>query len=262
MDGGAQHGIQRWRITRPVDRSPSCELGDDAMMALAGEMTTPSAAIDLLKEGRNSIVEMHEVASRRWVVKRAARSGVAERVKSAIRLSPLWREWRGARRLRRAGVRCCQPIAMVRGRDVRGREMLIMPFVEGPTLHRFIREVNEPAERRVVAEATGRQLHRLLHVGLVNRDHKTSNLIIDEACRRGGEQPMLIDPAGLRRATPDRVARMFARLLETAVKAGAISKREMLTVLRAAFPGRPVEERRRARRSIAAAYRRMNGPPL
>jgi tRNA A-37 threonylcarbamoyl transferase component Bud32 len=144
----------------------------------------------------------------------------------------------------------------------RGRQMLIMPFIEGPTLQQFIGEVDDRAARLRVAEAVGRQLCHMLYAGLVNRDHKTSNLIVDEACRLRGEQPVLIDPAGLRRATPERVARMFARLLETAIKAGPISKREMLSVLRSAFPGRPAEELRRERRAISAAYRRMNGPPL
>jgi len=262
MDGAAKNGARRWRITRPAGPSPWGEMGAEAVAALVGQMVVPSAVVGVLKAGPNSIVELHDSAARRWVVKRAARSGVGMRLEAALRLAPLGREWRGARRLRRGGVRCCQPVAMVQGRGVRGRQMLLMPYIEGPTLQRFIGAVDDPAARLRVAEAVGRQLSRLLYAGLVNRDHKTSNLIIEEACRVRGEQPVLIDPAGLRRATPRRIAGMFARLLETAVKAGPLSKREMLTVLRAAFPGRPAEELRRERRAIAAAYRRMNGPPL
>lgn len=184
---------------------------------------------------------------------------------SLVRASPAWRELRAFARLRRAGLRLPEPIALV-GDGRAGRQWLVMPCVNAPALDEVIADPKlEPATRRRIARAVGEQVGRLLRAGLVNRDHKASNLLIDTRCRDLGEPPILIDPLGVRRRDPIRVGRvhrMFARLLETAVKAGGVSKREVAIVLRAAHPEGAWRELRSMRRAIAAAYRAMNGPPL
>ena len=84
-----------------------------------------------------------------------------------------------------------------------------------------------------MASAVGRQVGQITSVGYTNRDHKVSNLVVDKECERGGD-PTLIDPARIkRRRRDDQVYLMVARLWRSARRAGEVTSRERLAVLRA-----------------------------
>lgn len=124
-----------------------------------------------------------------------------------------WREWRGARRLAAAYVRCVEPIAMTR---IDGAEWIIMPAVDAVTLADHLKAERDPARRMALAAMVGQQIGRMTDGDLINRDHKSRNLLIDDAAARGKAPPIVIDPAGLReRRRTLQAAKMFALLLET-----------------------------------------------
>ncbi len=172
-----------------------------------------------------------------------------------LRQSPAQRELRNARRLARVGVRVPRPMRLV-------GDTLVMPHIAGPSLHEFIETRDDPRKRLAVARAIGRQIARMLHAGYVNRDHKARNLLLDAACLEHDAEPVLIDPMGLRRATARRIARMFARLVETARKAGPISDDELDAVVESLAADLAPEAREAWRNRIDAALQRMTGDRL
>lgn len=242
------------------------------LLAAAGEATHART----LKQDRRSTVRLVDDPAdhpadrggeggspRQWVVKTYHLHAVRRAAAARLRQSPAWREFRAFGRLREAGLRVPPCVALVGRPD--GDEALVMPYIDAEDLEAFIAGSDDPLARARVARAVGAQAGALLRAGLVNRDHKVSNLLIDASCRESGEPPIIIDPLGLRRRDPvrrGRVDRMWARLLETAVKAGPVSKREIVAAWRAGHPGAGRGELVRQRRRIASAYRDMGGPPL
>lgn len=210
----------------------------------------------LLKRDARSTVELVRLGERRYVRKTYHLPALKRWAYGWVGRTPARREQSNARRLAGIGVRVPEPIRLVRG-------ALVMPCIEGPSLHEFIATCDDPGKRLAVARAVGRQMKWIVEAGLANRDHKARNLIVDAACVERGEQPVLIDPMGLRRATPDRITRMTARLIETARKAGPVSRREMLTCYHASRSGHsPRDVRQRWLAELDAALRRMGKDPL
>ena len=86
-------------------------------------------------------------------------------------------------------------------------QALLLPFVEGTPLDHFVADAPTPSQwshdyralRLRLATVVGRQLGCLLADGVINRDHKLSNLIMDDQCRDESLEPVIIDPLGLRR---------------------------------------------------------------
>ena len=145
----------------------------------------------------------------------------------ALRFSQGWREWRGARQLADAGVRCVEPIAITRRH---GADLILMPAIDGKTLIDHLAGECDPERRMALAGQIGQQLGRITAAGLINRDHKSRNLLIDEAAADGKAPPLVIDPAGLRQRRRTRqVAKMFALLLETAGQ--TVTRREAMRCL-------------------------------
>ena len=209
-----------------------------------------SAALETLKDdpGR-SVLKRVAVDGRQFVVKRYRVPWWKTRLLHPLRLSQVWREYRGAQRLARVGCRASIPLAIVCQHD-RGREAqaLILPYIEGTSLDRLLEQAppaaqwsNEYRQKRLqLARVVGGQIQRLLAARIVNRDCKLSNLIMDEACEHRGAEPVMIDPLGLRRRRSRRqVMRMLAVLLRTSLRAGPVTVREGMTCLRAALSDRP-----------------------
>ena len=190
-----------------------------------------------------SIVRRVQVAGQHFVIKRYRVPAWKSWLLHQLRQSPTWREWRGTEKLMHAGRRVSIPLAKMY-QPSRGHEaqVLILPYVEGASLDKLVEEAPPVQEwsdayrnkRIALAQAVGKQLGRLLASGIVNRDHKLSNLIMDEACEHGGQEPIMIDPLGLRmRRSDNQVYRMLATLLRTTERAGYITPRECITCLKA-----------------------------
>ena len=97
-----------------------------------------AAGATLLKRDARSEVRRVEVDGRSWIVKRYSLPRWKQVVYQSARLSPAWREWRGAQRLGAAGVRVSMPVAIVRHAGGRG-EVLVLPYVEGESLGDLLR---------------------------------------------------------------------------------------------------------------------------
>ena len=211
---------------------------------------TPSR---ILKEDDRSVVTRHDVDGRSWVLKRYRLPLWKRLVYGAARCTPAWREWRGAAALAALDVRVSRPIVLA------SAGALLLPFHSGRSLHHWMRETADRPRRLNVARSVGAQMGRIAAAGLVNRDHKPTNLIVDEPCASGHAQPIVIDPAGMRRRTPGKLLRMFAVMHRAAARAGGMSAREGLTAVRAALradpticPGRAAIFAREVAREVGA----------
>lgn len=185
-------------------------------------------------EPGRSRVEAYADGERRWIVKRYRMPPWRAQVAMALRVGPAWVEWRGGLRLARAGLRVCRPVAIAYQAQ-RGDEAtaLVYPWCGEQTLHHLLRDGGpRPA---ALAAYVGAQAGRMLAAGYVNRDHKTGNLMIDEAALRGEAPPWIIDAVAIRPRWRQKAAhQMLATLYRTARRAGAVRRREMIEALRAA----------------------------
>ncbi len=181
-----------------LDAAGRMEAVDDVMMRI---LRGKAAVRRTLKRDTTSKVDHLEGD---LVVKYIHRDGWRTRLRHLFRATPAWREWRNSRLLWRAGIRCNPPVALVQGKALgAGTQALVYRFVPGRSLDHYLdgEQGDDAASRRrrlMVAEAMGGQFGRLAAKGLVNRDHKPGNILIDEACERDGEEPILIDASGIR----------------------------------------------------------------
>ncbi|MHB1155238.1 MAG: hypothetical protein ACYC26_00205 [Phycisphaerales bacterium] len=215
-----------------------------------------------LKCDKHGCVTLHVIDGRRWVVKRETKSAFVGMLRHLLRCSSAWRQWRGAERLRNIGVRINEPVALVH--EGRGKQALVLPYVDAVNLHEWLSAKPRAANVRLrVARAIGSQMGRITKAGWINRDHKPTNLMIDAACEQRGEQPVLIDLAGIRRrrgrliAPASKTLEMFHVMMRAAKRAGPVSLREQLTLLRAAMAEDPTLGRNAAdaSRTIATLAR-------
>lgn len=218
---------------------------------------------NLLKSDRRSQVHRFDAADRRWVAKRYRVREPVARLYRRLRVSPPWREWKGAARLRRIGVRAVEPLMVIDDDQKPGASgVIVLPYTEGQTLHDLILDTaNRTTEeaprvqRERIARSLGRQLGRITAAGWVNRDHKPGNLIVDARCREGDE-PVVIDPCGLRRRSARYVDRMLATLVATIIRIDRLETREALACLNAMCQADPtLAPDRRARRDMAHRVR-------
>ncbi len=108
--------------------------------------------------------------------------------------SPLHREVKGAAVLTGANVRTAVPLALCRGNRT---QCLILRHVPGRTLLECMADANlTGAQRQRIAISIGRQLRQMGEQGVMNRDHKPSNLIVDEGVA-GEPLVTVIDAAGV-----------------------------------------------------------------
>ncbi|HEX8877683.1 MAG TPA: hypothetical protein VF777_13115 [Phycisphaerales bacterium] len=189
----------------------------------------PDASTVLKAEG-NSFVARAELEGVALVIKSRQLGTIRERAKSLLRASRGFRQWRGARRLQRAGIPVARPIALLTqhgvapaeaAADARSlplvhtwpREWLLLEEAPGKTLlHHLADRDLSVRDEHALARAVGVQVGAMLRANVCNRDHKPSNLIVtfDE----GVPIVTLIDTVGIRRrGNPGEMARMLATLL-------------------------------------------------
>lgn len=227
----------------------------DWARALADPTWEASAVVLKQQGGRH--VRRATLLGREVVVKTQPSSGVLGAIRAALRLSRAWRQVRGAARLERAGIPTARALAVVRAR---GHEHLILPALRGETVLSLIVGGDLPKTRAAgLARALGRQVARLDSIGLFNRDHKPSNLVVTGWA---GDDPTIavVDTVAIqrRRALP----RMLFALLVEPLGVGAPPRRtERMRVLLAALdsvnPGLPRPARRAPRDRWWAEIRAM-----
>ena len=210
----------------------------------------------VLKRDNRSEVRLVEHAGQRWIVKRYFLPRPKQILYQSLRLSPAWREWRGARLLAGAGIRASVPVAVVR-EGIGGGELLVLPFAPGRPLGQIISADRDGGpmtaarreQRLRLAAALGAQAGAIIAAGLVNRDHKPANLIVPHDLV-GDPTPVIIDPLGVRRLRDGGAgARMLALLGRCIVEIGPITPREAAICLRRFLAAkRPGERVTRARR--------------
>lgn len=138
----------------------------------------------VLKRDGGTVVYRTRLLDREVVVK-CWDMTTKSRVQSLLGNTRGLRHWRGAARLRKCGVATAWTWALLRGDDEGRRvESLVMEALSGRSLlqHMADRDLTVPEEHAVTA-AVARDVARLLHRGLYNRDHKPSNLIVVDPAR-------------------------------------------------------------------------------
>ncbi|MBL9031761.1 MAG: hypothetical protein JNM80_08645 [Phycisphaerae bacterium] len=211
----------------------------------------------VLKHQGGSWVRRATLLGREVVVKTLPSSGVIGAIKSALRLSRAWRQARGAARLERAGIPTARALAVVR---TRGHEHLILPALRGETVLSLVAGGGLPPTRAAgLARALGRQVAQLDAIGLFNRDHKPSNLVVTGWA---GDDPTIavVDTVAIqrRRALPRM---LFALLVEPLGVGAPPTRAQRMRVLLAALdsvqPGLPRPARRAQRDRWWAEIRAM-----
>lgn len=213
---------------------------------------------NLLKSDRRSQVHRFDAAERTWVAKRYRMNAAVARLYRCLKVTPEWREWRGAIHLRKIGVRVAEPFMIIHDNEQpKAGGLIVLPYTPGRTLHELIIEQTEHdpeirrTQRQQIARTLGRQMGRITAAGWVNRDHKPGNLIVDQRCG-AGEEPVIIDPCGLRRRSARYVDRMLATLVATVIRIDRLDTREALICLNAMCRTDPtLAPARRARRDMA-----------
>lgn len=189
----------------------------------------PATGTVLKAEGHSFVVRV-ELEGMPLIVKWRALVGLRDRAKSLLRASRGFRQWRGARRLQRAGIPVAGPIALLTqsgGLEPEAtiwpkaplpphdwpREWLLLEEAPGKTLLRHLADRDlSVRDEHALARAVGVQVGAMLRANVCNRDHKPSNLIVtfDE----GVPIVTLIDTVAIRRrGNPGEMARMLATLL-------------------------------------------------
>ena len=239
------------------------------LQRLIDTLVSPSAKIvRTFKDDRRSLVRQVEADGRLWVVKRYRGSPWKTRWYHLVQKTPAWREWHYGRMLRRAEIRVVDPLSLVhQGQFGNWSQSLITPYLNGPSLHHWIKQspalesldLHQRHQRLAVAHGLGHQIGRISAAGYMNRDHKASNVIIDAACEQG-EEPILIDPARIKRRRSDhQVYLMLAMLIRSVRRAGPTTGRERLAVLRGLFEANGLCPNGPGRlRTAAACVERIN----
>lgn len=200
---------------------------------------------ETIKNDRRTHVRRVNASGRWWVVKVYSLPPMKHLFHRAFRTTPAWREWRGAERLRRAEMRCNPPLCLIEGETVgTGAQALIFPWVDGVTVARLVTMATPPNPRserarrfdRLQARSLGAQMGTLFRAGILNRDGKVSNLVMDEECRRSGGAlpPVIIDPSAIRRwRTRSQMHRALAVMWADARLVGRVPLREAVEFSRA-----------------------------
>lgn len=139
------------------------------------------------------------------VVKSMLLDQPADLLKRALGVTRLMRQWRGGELLARHGFAVARSLALWRGRDAQGRlvESLAMERHSGKTVLQYLAERDLPSVAEfALARALGSQAARLARAGLVNRDHKPSNLLVQPGDGNQGTVVVVLDTVAIRRARP------------------------------------------------------------
>lgn len=158
----------------------------------------------------------------------------------------LMRQWRGAEVLARHGFTVARPLILWRARDEQGRiiESLAMERLPGRTILQHLADRDLPPDvEAAVARRLGEDIARLARLGLVNRDHKPSNLLlIPPKPQASSLKPSIaiLDTVGIRRSRSprDALVRMLFALTVECVGTNTLPRfSTRLTLTRAAAAG-------------------------
>jgi len=153
------------------------------------------------------------------VFKRFEYSPLRQALAAMLGVHPGQRERRLCDRMRKAGLPVVAIAASGSTRRGLGRRCwLATPYI-GMSLHNLILHDRLPSgpKRVAVLSAVGRLTGELIRRRWFNRDHKASNILIDD-----GGRPWLIDVGAVRRLRGSAGAdRMLANLCDTLAQAGA-----------------------------------------
>lgn len=234
----------------------------DGLDHLLAASRSPAAAV-LKRDDRSEVVRV-EHGGRAWVVKRYRLPRVKQIIQQVFGQSPAWREVRGAAMLARHGIAVGVPVALARLSRGRG-EALVLQWVSGITLGEALGRDLPHEWRWKLAAALGRQAGRITAGGLVNRDHKPANIIVNpdaDPLHSGGE-PVMIDPLGIRRrkrGSDEAIWRMLELLGRCLRETGRVAPREVVTFIRAMLEADPslAVGQRHARRHITRQIGRIS----
>jgi serine/threonine protein kinase len=241
------HRGQCWYAPSVADRLGLKD--SSAVSKLIDRMLAPEQKRESIKkEASRSSVDWVEMPSGNWIIKTYHMPAWITWFYQCVRATPSWREWRASFAVEAAGCRACPPLALVHdlSRGVNA-QCLIMPYIEGRSLGQLLRRWSKnptddsqtPQLRLRLAVSMGDQIAALMRAGLINRDYKPANLMVDPACQQGRE-PVMIDPLGVRaRVGQARRLRMLVTLLRTSLEAGSVSTRECVALGRALLKGEP-----------------------
>jgi serine/threonine protein kinase len=170
-------------------------------------------------DARSRVWRIDAPGGRSFVVKRFEYNPLRQLLALLLRIHPGQREKRAYAWLTGAGVRVVRIVAAgVSRRGLGVCYWLATPYV-GKSLHNLIYhdDLNDAASRSAVLEAAGGLTADLIHYRVFNRDHKASNILIDQ-----DRQAWLIDYGATRRLdSPDQAGRMFTSLRANLTEAGA-----------------------------------------
>lgn len=197
--------------------------------------------IKRLKEDRYCHVDLLEAAGHRWVVKTQHSRPWKTWLYHGFYMTPAWREWRGAQRAARCRARVNVPLALIHhGHFGHWRQTLVIPYVEGELLSEWMEcappedqwSAQTRAFRLSLAARMAQQVAKLVQGGWVNRDYKANNLVMDNRCMAGHDEPVLIDLAGIKpRYYRYKVIKMLRTLDISNRLFGAVRPIEELTFL-------------------------------
>jgi tRNA A-37 threonylcarbamoyl transferase component Bud32 len=189
---------------------------------------------ETLKRSGASAVLAGRASCGEVVVKCQRLPGRVGEARSRLMASRLARQWRGAERLRGAGIATAGTLMLWRGRDAGGAlvECLAMERLKGRSLLHWAADAGAGrAERAALARGVGELTGRLVSGGLFNRDHKPSNVVVLRV--EPSVRLALVDTVGIRKATRGGTARMLANLLYEVIGTGTtLDARERALVWR------------------------------
>jgi tRNA A-37 threonylcarbamoyl transferase component Bud32 len=155
-----------------------------------------------LKRDKTTVVFSGRFADRKAVIKVTNLSSPWDRLREALGLSRLHRQWRGHETLWKVGAATCTPFCLARTEvpGERPQSILALEFIPGHTLLDHIAEQDLPPSREIaLAKRLGRLIAQIALAGYRNRDCKLSNLVVVDP-RSDLPQIVTLDAEGIRKA--------------------------------------------------------------
>jgi len=171
------------------------------------------------QDRRSKVWRIDAPPGRAYVVKRFTYNPVKQRLAKLIHIHPGQREQRRCRQLMEDGVAVVPIVGQGASKRGAGLELwLATPYLGKSLYNLFFHKELESGERRAnILNAVGRLTGGLIDRRLFNRDHKASNILIDEE-----DKPWLIDVGGVRRSRgASDTTRMIQNLRVNLAEAGA-----------------------------------------
>jgi hypothetical protein len=261
---------------------PAGEAADAHALTAAALRLASSGRADVLKDAPDASVIAGEALGLPVVVKTTRSPAKLRRLFEGLGFGAAkpTRHVRGAARLRAAGIPTARVYTLLRGSNPAGEpvDTLVMERLAGRDALRTYAAADARTRRRI-AQGVGLVTRSLVEVGLHNRDHKPSNLIVLDNSAADPDAPVrisLVDPVGVRRGKPN-VPRLLFNLYVECVGAGvSVPRTDRLRVLLAAAgmrdeagdrPDRPAKRRRGDRTTrdiiwtVAARLLERHGDP-